>query len=147
MSYSQWWKQITFGLLSWIGPFVVAFFFVNPNGSYRIDEMFFKSIMVVTGAFFGVVLSYFYFASLEKRYVQEGIIVGLSWLAINWLLDLALVFSGFFQMSVGEYFMSIGFRYLSIPIYTIGMGLVLKYHTSRLQKQLGVTPEIESTKK
>jgi hypothetical protein len=132
MNYKDWWKQISFGLISWVAPFVSAFFFVNQDGTYRIDEMLFKSLMVVISSLVGIVLSYFYFKVINRNFVREGVSIGLVWIVINWVLDAVLVMSGFFQMSMGEYVNSIGVRYLSIPVYTIGIGFMLQNLSKRM---------------
>ncbi len=119
-------KIIAYGFLTWLIPFIVSFFFVNQDGSFRIDETFFKTIMIIVGALVGVKLMVCYFNKVSGNYLKEGIIIGLAWLAINLILDLALVFGGMFPMGVGEYFLDIGLRYLVIPIFSIGMGYILE---------------------
>ena len=118
-------KMFLYGLIVWMVPFIVSFAFVDQQGNFTIDETFFKSIMVVTGAFIGVILAVRYFRDVETDYLNEGIVLGLIWLAINLALDLSMVYGGFFHMSVTQYFTDIGMRYLSMPIYTIGMGYAL----------------------
>ncbi|WP_129582619.1 hypothetical protein [Methanolobus psychrotolerans] len=118
-------KMFLYGLLVWMVPFIVSFAFVDRQGNFTIDETFFKSIMIVTGALVGVFLAVRYFRDVETDYVREGVILGIVWLAVNLLLDLSMVFGGFFQMTVRQYFTDIGMRYLSMPIYTIGMGYAL----------------------
>ncbi|WP_292468699.1 hypothetical protein [Methanolobus sp.] len=118
-------KMILFGLILWLVPFIVSFAFVDRQGNFTIDETFFKSIMVVTGALVGVVLAVRYFRDVEIDYVNDAILLGVIWLVINFALDLSMVFGGFFQMTVVEYFKDIGMRYLAMPIYTIGMGYAL----------------------
>ena len=118
-------KLLLFGFLLWLIPFGVGFLFFDANGNLTISETFFKSIMVVLGALLGVAFSVDYFKGIKGDYVNEGIVLGFTWLVISIVIDLMLVFSGFFKMGVGEYFTDIGVRYLSIPIYTIGLGLAL----------------------
>ncbi|MDK2939232.1 MAG: hypothetical protein PWQ51_1396 [Methanolobus sp.] len=119
-------KMVLYGLILWLVPFIVSFAFVDMEGNFTIDETFFKSIMVVTGALVGVVLAVRYFRDVETNYVNEGIVLGVTWLVINLALDLLMVSGGFFQMGVMEYFTDIGLRYLAMPVYTIGMGYALK---------------------
>ena len=119
-------KMIVYGLVLWMVPFFAAFPFVDPQGNYTVPETFFKSVMVVVGAATGVVLSVAYFASVKKNFFGEGVVVGAIWLTINVAIDLAFVSSGFFRMTFTQYFTDIGLRYLSIPMYTIGMGYALK---------------------
>lgn len=118
-------KMFLYGLIVWMVPLVVSFAFVDRQGNFTIDETFFKSIMVVTGALVGVVLAVRYFRDVETAYVNEGIILGVIWLVVNLALDLSMVSGGFFQMTVGQYFRDIGMRYLAMPIYTIGIGYAL----------------------
>ncbi|WMW24000.1 hypothetical protein RE474_07775 [Methanolobus sediminis] len=118
-------KMVLYGSIVWLVPFIISFAFVDRQGNFTIDETFFKSIMVVTGALVGVVLAVRYFRDVETNYVNGGIVLGVIWLVINLALDLSMVYGGFFQMSVTQYFTDIGMRYLSMPIYTIGMGCAL----------------------
>jgi hypothetical protein len=119
-------KILVYGLLIWLIPFIVSFLFVDAQGNFMIPETFFKSIMVVSGAFIGVILAVRYFKDVKGDYVKEGMILGAVWLIINLAIDLVFVQAGFFKMSVTAYFTDIGLRYLSIPIYTIGLGYALK---------------------
>jgi hypothetical protein len=124
-------KIILFGILVWLIPFIVSFFFVNQDGTFRIEETFFKTIMIVVGSLVGVKLMVCYFKKIDKNYLKEGILIGLVWLAINWIIDLIFVFAEFFPMTVGEYFTDIGFRYLVIPIFSIGMGYILNWKLTK----------------
>lgn len=119
-------KIVLFGFILWLVPFLTGFLFFDPSGNFLIPETFFKTIMVVEGALVGVVLAVRYFKDIEADYVREGVILGGVWLVINLCIDLLFVFAGFFPMSVVQYFTDIGLRYLSMPIYTIGIGYVLK---------------------
>ena len=81
--------------------------------------------MIVVGALVGVVLAVFYFKKVNDSFLKNGIILGLIWLVVNWTFDLIMVGAGFFPLSISQYFTEIGLRYLSMPIYTVGMGKVL----------------------
>ncbi len=87
----------------------------------------FQSVMIVVGSITATVLLVSYFNKQNDGYRKKGIAVGLSWLAINWLLDLAILLpmSG---MPVGQYFLEIGLGYLFIPIVCAGMGYALGRH-------------------
>jgi hypothetical protein len=119
-------KLIGYGLLSWLIPFLASFPFVDPSGNFRIDETFFKTIMIIIGALSGTVLMVLYFKHIDKNWLKEGIKIGVTWLSINIVLDLIFVLMGFFQMSVTKYFTDIGLRYLVILIFAIGMGWILE---------------------
>lgn len=132
MSYQLFWKQVAFGLVLWIVPFVTGFFFVSPDGTFVISETFFKSIMVAVSSFTGVILLDQYFNAITTHYFRQGLQVGLTWMVLNWLLDLSLVMTGFFDETIVSYFQNIGLRYLAILFYAVGFGFAL----SRLEKRL-----------
>ena len=119
-------KIVIFGILLWLIPFFVGFLFFDQEGNLIISEIFFKSIMIVVGSLFGVIFGVTYFMDIEENHLKEGVIHGIVWLIINWVSDIIMVFIGFFPLSIHKYFSDIGLRYLTIPIYTIGIGYVLK---------------------
>ena len=123
-------KIILFGILSWLIPFIISFFFYSKDGQPKIDVFLFKSIMIVVGAITGATLLVLYFKKIKKDYLKEGIIIGIDWLIINIVLDLIILIpmSG---MTTGTYFAQIGLRYLIIPIMSISMGYIADTPSSR----------------
>ena len=119
-------KMVLFGFILWLVPFITGFLFVDRSGNFLIPETFFKSIMIVEGSLIGVILAVRYFRDINVDHIKEGIILGMVWLVINLALDMGMVFAGFFPLSVVQYFTDIGLRYLTMPIYTIGLGLALE---------------------
>jgi hypothetical protein len=119
-------KIIIFGLLLWLIPFLAGFPFVDAEGNFIISETFFKSIMIVIGSLVGVVLAVNYFKHVSKKYLQEGILLGIIWLIINITIDIIMVMIEFFPMTLYNYFTDIGLRYLTMPVYTMGLGYTLK---------------------
>ncbi len=116
-------KMILFGLILWAVPFFSGFPFVDASGNFIVDEISFKTIMILVGGFTGVALAVAYFKNIQTDYVKDGILLGVIWLAISLSFDLVMVGVGFFPMTVTEYFTDIGLRYLIMPIYTVGMGI------------------------
>ena len=116
-------KIILFGFLTWLVPFVVAFFFYDRNGQPTMDIMFIKSILMVVSATFGAYLLIVYFKKIKENFLKEGIAVGLYWLVINWLFDIVVLLP-MAKMSFGVWFTQIGLRYLVIPIFSITIGYV-----------------------
>ena len=116
-------KMVLLGILLWLIPFLISFFMYSPEGEPLIDLFLFKSIMIVVGAITGAILLIFYFRKLDKDFLKEGIIVGLTWLVISIILDLVILvpMSG---MPVADYFTQIGLRYLTIPAMSIAVGAV-----------------------
>jgi len=117
-------RNILYGFLSWLIPFVTAFFFYSKEGGLVIDIFLFKSIMIVVGAISGAFLLVSYFKRIHANYLMEGIVVGSTWFVINILLDL-LVLVPMSEMSRADYFAQIGLRYLVIPVMSIMVGAVL----------------------
>lgn len=123
-------KIIFFGILAWLIPFLISILFVDMEGNFIIPQTFFKSIMIVVGSLVAVMLAVKYYKNIKNDFLQEGIILGIIWFIISIALDLVMVFSNFFQMTVLEYFTDIGLRYLCIPIFTIGLGYALNQQKS-----------------
>ncbi len=117
-------RNILYGFLAWLIPFVTAFFFYSKEGGLVIDIFLFKTIMIVVGAIVGAFLLVSYFKRVNANYLYEGIIVGLTWLGINILLDL-LVLVPMSEMALPDYFAQIGLRYLVMPVMSMMVGSAL----------------------
>ncbi|MCQ6961633.1 hypothetical protein [Methanolobus chelungpuianus] len=118
-------KNVAYGFLSWLVPFVASLLFYTREGELTIDISLFKSIMIVVGSVTAAFLLISYFKGIGAGYLKEGITLGLTWLFINLLLDLVVLVS-MFGMPVGDYFTQIGLRYLIIPVMTITVGVALQ---------------------
>ena len=118
-------KIIGFGCLTWLAPFITSFFFYSRTGAPLVNVFFIKTIMLVLGSFTGVLLLVIYFQGLSRNFLKQGIVVGLSWLIINWLLDFIILLP-LAKTNMVVYFSQTGFRYLTIPIVSIGIGYLLK---------------------
>ncbi len=120
----QYLKNILYGFLAWLIPFVASLFFYTREGKLTVDVFLFKSIMIVVGSVSAAFLLVSYFKTINANYLREGVIVGLAWFCINIVLDLFILIpmSG---MSVSDYFAQIGLRYLVIPAMSITVGAAL----------------------
>jgi hypothetical protein len=125
MKYSPTLYLLLFGFLSWLIPFLVSIPFYSTRGGLLVDVFFFKSIMIVVGSLVGTVLMVWLFLRIREGYLREGILIGFSWLVINWVMD-GLVLLPMSGMDVSTYFSQIGIRYLVIPIIAVSMGFVLE---------------------
>lgn len=123
-----------YGLVLWLIPFLAGIPFVDERGDLLIPENFFKSIMIVIGSLVGVILAVRYFRTISVSHQLEGILLGTIWLVISLGLDLILVTTGFFPLTLSEYLTEIGLRYLSIPIYTTGLGYALSEKTDEMRR-------------
>ena len=117
-------RNFGYGFLTWLIPFVASFFFYSKEGGLTIDIFLFKSIMIVVGSISAAILLVYYFKKVNTSYFKEGLIVGLTWLSINILLDL-LILIPMSGMSIADYFTQIGIRYIVIPVMSIMVGTVL----------------------
>jgi uncharacterized membrane protein YpjA len=95
------------------------------TGELSIDIYLFKSIMIIIGGVAAAIFIIVYFNEVSSDFVKESIILGVSWLVINLILDL-LILIPMSKMTLGDYFVQIGIRYLVIPVMCIMVGLVLK---------------------
>ncbi len=118
-------RNVLYGFLAWLVPFVASFFFYSREGGLTIDIFLFKSIMIVVGSISAAFLLISYFKKINVDYFKEGIIVGLTWFGINILLDL-LILIPMSGMSIADYFTQIGLRYLAIPAMSIAVGTALE---------------------
>ncbi|MFH1542877.1 MAG: hypothetical protein ABIE84_07315 [bacterium] len=114
-------KKIGYGLVIWVVPFVSA---IPLMGLMTSDPIFFKTLMLVIGGVVGSICTVLYFGKVSGNYINEGIVLGITWLLVNWLLDYFLLLP-LSKMSIDRYFMEIGLRYLPMPMTTIVVGYVL----------------------
>lgn len=116
-------KIILYGILVWLVPFVIAIPFYSPDGILLVDEYLFKTVMILSGGGTGAILLVLLFREIKQDYVKKGVIIGLVWLVINWLLDIGILLplSG---MDVSTYLNQIGLRYFMIPIMSIMAGYI-----------------------
>lgn len=119
---NRWLKIIFFGFITWAIPFITAIPLMSLMTS---DPALFKTIMVVTGGLTGMALTVYYFKDIKEQHLRQGIIVGVAWLIINWLLDI-LILLPLSKQPILRYFLEIGLEYSNIPIMTIGTGYLLQ---------------------
>jgi hypothetical protein len=69
-----------------------------------------------------VFFAYHYFKKLDINFVKEGLSLGFIWLAISFVIDLAMFMQGPMKMPFTDYVVDIGLTYLIIPVITVGFG-------------------------
>jgi len=121
-------RNIGLGFLSWLIPFAISILCYNPDGQLVIEYPTFKSIMIVSGTISGSYLLYLFFKAVNGNFILNGVIVGLSWFAINILLD-SIILIPMMKVSFITYFMSIGLGYIGITAISIAMGYLLDRKT------------------
>jgi hypothetical protein len=114
---------LLFGFFVWLIPFIVSIAIFPFRTS---DRPLFESIMPVVVTLCAVVFSVLYFKKVQNRFIREGIMIGILWLAISIVIDLALFMQGPMKMDFIDYIKDIGLTYLIIPAITIGDGYLLR---------------------
>jgi len=117
-------KNLWLGFLSWLIPFIISFLFYKPGGELLVPYATFKSTITVVGALSGCYLLFRYFKYVDSSFIRNGMIVGLSWFAINLILD-AIILIPMMKTTFTNYFMTIGISYFSIPTISTTMGFLL----------------------
>ena len=118
-------RNLLLGFLSWLVPFAASFLFFKPGGELAVPYAMFKSTIMVIGVISGCYLLFRYFKLVDDDFVRNGIIVGVSWLTINIVLDV-LVLIPIMKITLADYFVTIGLSYLAIPTISIAMGFLLE---------------------
>jgi hypothetical protein len=126
-------KIIIYGFLTWLIPFIVAIFFYTPGGELVIDIFTFKTIMIIVSSLCATILLVLLFLTIFNNFLKEGIIIGLVWLILNWILD-ALILLPMNGMDLTTYFSQIGLRYLVIPVTAIGFGFIIEKKVSHFHE-------------
>jgi hypothetical protein len=111
------------GFLTWFIPFLAAVPFYSRDGILLIDQMLFKSLMIVVGSLTAAILMVWFFNLVPESYAREAVITGIVWLAMNWALDLGVLVA-LMGMPPGAYATGIGLRYLVIPAMVIPAGII-----------------------
>ncbi|MCX6303496.1 MAG: hypothetical protein NT040_00870 [Bacteroidetes bacterium] len=117
-------KNILLGLLSWLIPFAVSFLFYKPGGELVVPYATFKTTIMLVGVISGCYLLYRYFKFVDSNFIMNGVIVGLSWFAINIIFD-TIILIPLMKTTFTDYFMSIGLGYISIPAISVTIGFLL----------------------
>lgn len=117
---------IIYGFLVWLVPFIVSVV-IFPS-IHESNRPLFESIMPVAGTIAALFFLILYFKKLSGNYLQEGIRLGILWLAISVVVDLFMFLpsNSPMNMSLAEYTSDIGVTYLTIPVITFGFGYMLE---------------------
>jgi hypothetical protein len=118
-------KVALFGLLTWLIPFVVSVLIFPLRAT---QYPLFESIMTIVVTACAVFFSILYFKTIRTGFLQEGVLIGVVWFAINIIIDLLLFMEGPMKMSFADYMMEIGLTYLIIPTVSLGFGYLLGQH-------------------
>ncbi|MFH1347937.1 MAG: hypothetical protein ABIH22_04525 [Candidatus Margulisiibacteriota bacterium] len=114
-------RMIGYGFIVWLVPYISA---IPLLGLMESDLIFFKTIMIIIGGIAGAICTALYFIKVKKGFLLEGILLGVVWVIINWLMDFVLLLP-LSKMPYMQYFREIGLRYLVMPAFTVPIGYIL----------------------
>jgi hypothetical protein len=112
---------VIYGFFIWLIPFVLALL-IYPI--HEQDRPFFESIIPVVLAGTSVYFAIRYSKTNEIDTVSEGLLLGIMWMLISFVIDFPLFTYGPMKMPFVNYWKDIGFTYLLIPIITSGFGAI-----------------------
>jgi hypothetical protein len=127
-------RLIVLGFITWLVPFIVSFGFYDRTGDLNVTYGLFKCVMIVVSSLTGMWMLAYHMNFISKNFAREGLITGISWLLINYTLDL-LVLLPMSGMSIGQYFMTVGLGYLQIPVICLAVGMIVQRKTSLIKPQ------------
>ena len=127
------WRALLYGLVVWVVPFVLSMLLFPLK---RAGSPLFESAMAVIVAAVAAGMALIYFRRIHHRYLREGLLLGLAWLAISIAIDLPLMLFPPISMSAGQYFADIGLTYLMIPIISTAIGAALHSHPENVRQRL-----------
>jgi hypothetical protein len=115
-------STLLYALAVWVIPFVVAMFIFPIRESNR---PLFESIMPVVLCIAVVIFTILYFKKVETNFLNEGILLGIIFFFVSFIIDLSMFMWGPMKMTFGEYISDIGVTYLLMPVITIAFGYFL----------------------
>ncbi|TGK42429.1 hypothetical protein [Leptospira andrefontaineae] len=120
-------RVLSFGFLVWLVPFVVAMGFFSPERKLLVDMFTFKTVMLLVGTATGSYLLFLLSKRIQRPAFKTFLFIGAIWLIENWILDFVILLplSG---MSVSDYFVQIGLRYVQILFVAAAIGAAIDRH-------------------
>ena len=115
------------GIVLWLVPFLVSIPFFSSDGELLIRQQVFGTIMSIVLALSIAAVVIWFFEQKQEDYLRTGLLVGIVWLIMNWVLDLIVLVS-LFGMPFADYVTQLAGVYVVVPITTIAIGYLLNYH-------------------
>jgi hypothetical protein len=111
-----WKRAALLGCLSWLIPFVVSLI-VFPLK--KVNAPLFGTLMDLVVLVTGAALLRRYFQNRPVS-VNEAVLVGMMWLALNLVFDYPMFAYGPMKMTASAYYSEIGLGYLVLPAFAFG---------------------------
>jgi len=118
-------KIILFGAAIWIIAFVAGAFLFTPEGSPRLDMLLTQNIFYLLLTLTTLYFAYLYLKNLDMSHLQEGVIIGVSWVVISAFLDIVILLP-LFDVSYANWVQQIFPALLVMPMMTIALGLAMQ---------------------
>lgn len=115
-------KRLGLGTVLWVIPFAASIPLLPLMQS---DVLAFKAIMVLIGSIVGPALAVYYFLDVKKEYLRESIVLAVTWLLVNWFLDIVILLQ-FTHQTLAQYFSQIGVEYIGMTAPIIAIGYLLE---------------------
>ena len=119
----SWRRALLCGVGVWAVPFIAA---IAIYGLHESERALFESVMAVAVVGVTVELATVYLRKVEGRFVREGVLIGVLWFAMAFVIDLLMFSWGPMKTPFVAYVKDIGVTYLVIPTITVGMGILLE---------------------
>ncbi len=116
-----WVRRIGSGLILWLVPYVAAILLL---GVARVEPLTFKALEVSIATVTMAGLVVWHFRAIASRYLREAILLAITWVVLNWALDLVALLP-FTHQSLPQYFREIGIEYLASAAYVVAVGWLL----------------------
>jgi hypothetical protein len=114
---NQYLLAVILGIIAWFIGFMAGI-------PLTAASQYMHTAQTVLGVFLGMIFAAWYFLRLSGPYLRQGLVLGVIWLVLMIVLDLAFLLP-FIQGGVAGWFASIGLGYFSIPVMTTIFGWAL----------------------
>lgn len=117
----QWLKRLAYGFVLWAILYAISIPLLPLQAS---DLAAFKAVMAMLGSLFGAGFAALYFRSITGSYLREALYTAITWVLINWLMDIVALLP-FTKQTITQYFMEIGVEYLGMFGILLAIGYLL----------------------
>lgn len=125
-------RESAFALGAWFVPFAMSVCIFPLRQWHR---PLFESLMGLTLTANTIVLGLLYLRIVDEKVVFRAGVAGVTWMIVNWGLDLAMFSTGPMKMPLNQYLMNIAAAYLVIPVMTVGLGVAMTGNLSQEKSQ------------
>ena len=115
-------RELGYAVLASLVPFATSVLIFPLKKSH---PPAFDSLMGVALSGTTVVLALLYLRRTPGNPPVTGLRLGITWVAVNWLLDALMFSAGPMKMPLARYLTDIGLAYLMLPVITAGLGAAM----------------------